>query len=96
MQDQGNGQHTLVLFDVTPEKGSSIGAEEYDRRHRNYQRVYVRFPLKHALYFVILGFGVKLSIAYLPAAIGESGLDIYKFGPTATIPRISERYKPIM
>lgn len=28
------------------------------------------------------------------AGIGESGLDIYKFGPTTTVPFWSERYKP--
>lgn len=42
--------------------------------------------------------GIEIEIIHAPsiftAAIGESGLDIYKFGPTATIPRISERYKP--
>ena len=29
------------------------------------------------------------------AAIGESGLDIYRFGPTTTIPFWSEKYKPV-
>lgn len=29
------------------------------------------------------------------AAIGESGLDIYKFGPTTTIPFWSAKYKPV-
>ena len=41
---------------------------------------------------------VKVSIIHassiFTAAIGESGLDIYKFGPTATVPRVSEKYKP--
>jgi diphthine synthase len=42
--------------------------------------------------------GISVSVVHAPsiftAAIGESGLDIYKFGPTATIPRVSEKYKP--
>ena len=42
--------------------------------------------------------GIGVSVIHAPsiftAAIGESGLDIYKFGPTATIPRVSERYRP--
>ena len=42
--------------------------------------------------------GIRTKVIHAPsiftAAIGESGLDIYKFGPTATIPKISERYKP--
>lgn len=42
--------------------------------------------------------GISVSVTHAPsiftAAIGESGLDIYKFGPTATIPRVSEKYRP--
>lgn len=34
------------------------------------------------------------SSSVFTAAIGESGLDVYKFGPTTTIPFWSERYKP--
>lgn len=34
------------------------------------------------------------SISAFTAAIGESGLDIYKFGPTVTIPFWFENYKP--
>lgn len=35
------------------------------------------------------------SSSILSAAIGESGLDIYKFGPTTTIPFWKENYKPV-
>ena len=42
--------------------------------------------------------GIETTVFHAPsifsAGIGESGLDIYKFGPTATIPYWSERYKP--
>lgn len=41
---------------------------------------------------------IKTEVIHAPSvfsiAIGESGLDVYKFGPTATIPFWSERYKP--
>ncbi len=35
------------------------------------------------------------SSSIFSAAIGESGLDIYRFGPTTTIPFWSEKYKPV-
>lgn len=42
--------------------------------------------------------GIKAKIFHsssvFSAAIGESGLDIYKFGPTTTIPFWSKNYKP--
>lgn len=42
--------------------------------------------------------GVQTSVYHAPSifsiAIGESGLDIYKFGPTTTIPFWSKNYKP--
>ncbi len=42
--------------------------------------------------------GIKAKVFHassiFSAAIGISGLDIYKFGPTTTIPFWSERYKP--
>lgn len=42
--------------------------------------------------------GIKTKIFHsssvFSAAIGESGLDIYKFGPTATIPFWAKNYKP--
>lgn len=42
--------------------------------------------------------GIETEVYHAPsiftAAIGESGLDIYKFGPTATIPSWSEKYEP--
>lgn len=42
--------------------------------------------------------GIKTMVFHAPsifsAGIGESGLDIYKFGPTTTIPFWSEHYKP--
>lgn len=42
--------------------------------------------------------GIKCEVIHAPSvfsiAIGESGLDVYKFGPTVTIPFWSERYKP--
>lgn len=41
---------------------------------------------------------IKAEVIHAPSvfsiAIGESGLDVYKFGPTATIPFWSEKYKP--
>jgi diphthine synthase len=43
-----------------------------------------------------LGIGVEVfhSASAFTAAIGESGLDIYKFGPTVTVPFWSENYRP--
>jgi len=41
-----------------------------------------------------IGVSIIHASSIFTAAIGESGLDIYKFGPTATIPRVSEKYKP--
>jgi diphthine synthase len=42
--------------------------------------------------------GVKCEVIHAPsvfsAAIGESGLDVYKFGPTVTLTFWSEKYKP--
>ena len=42
--------------------------------------------------------GIRTAVFHAPsiftAAIGESGLDIYKFGPTATIPKFSRNYRP--
>ncbi len=42
--------------------------------------------------------GVSYVVYHAPsiytAAIGESGLDVYKFGPPVTLPFWSERYKP--
>ncbi len=42
--------------------------------------------------------GIKTKIFHsssiFSAAIGESGLDIYRFGPTTTVPFWSEHYKP--
>ena len=42
--------------------------------------------------------GIKCEVIHAPSvfsiAIGESGLDVYKFGPTVTIPFWSERYRP--
>ena len=35
------------------------------------------------------------SASIFTAAIGESGLDIYRFGPTTTIPFWSSKYKPV-
>ena len=43
--------------------------------------------------------GIVVRVIHAPsiftAAIGESGLDIYRFGPTTTIPFWSEKYKPV-
>jgi diphthine synthase len=43
--------------------------------------------------------GVSVSVVHaqsiLSAAIGESGLDFYRFGQIITIPRWSEHYKPV-
>ncbi|MGB9732887.1 MAG: diphthine synthase [Candidatus Micrarchaeia archaeon] len=43
--------------------------------------------------------GIEVKVFHAPsiftAAIGESGLDIYRFGPTTTIPFWSKKYKPI-
>jgi diphthine synthase len=43
-----------------------------------------------------LGIRVEVfhSASAFTAAIGESGLDIYKFGPTVTVPFWSENYRP--
>ncbi len=42
--------------------------------------------------------GIKTAVIHAPSvfsiAIGESGLDVYKFGPTVTVPFWSEKYKP--
>ncbi len=42
--------------------------------------------------------GVKFDVIHAPSvfsvAIGESGLDVYKFGPTVTVPFWFEKYKP--
>ncbi|MDE1855043.1 MAG: diphthine synthase [Candidatus Micrarchaeota archaeon] len=41
---------------------------------------------------------IKCEVIHAPSvfsiAIGESGLDVYKFGPTVTIPFWSDKYKP--
>ncbi len=60
-------------------------------------------PLVATTHHIILQEARKLGIqtkifhssSVFSAAIGESGLDIYKFGPTTTIPFWSENYKPI-
>jgi diphthine synthase len=39
--------------------------------------------------------GVVHSASVVSAAIGESGLDFYRFGRVATIPRWSEHYRPV-
>ena len=43
--------------------------------------------------------GIAVKVIHAPsiftAAIGESGLDIYRFGSTTTIPFWSEKYKPV-
>jgi len=43
--------------------------------------------------------GIETKVYHAPSifsvAIGESGLDIYKFGPTTTIPFWSAKYKPV-
>ncbi len=43
--------------------------------------------------------GISIKVFHAPsifsAAIGASGLDIYRFGPTTTIPFWTEHYKPI-
>jgi diphthine synthase len=43
-----------------------------------------------------MGIGVEVfhSASAFTAAIGESGLDIYKFGPTVTVPFWFENYRP--
>lgn len=42
--------------------------------------------------------GIECKVIHAPSvfsvAIGESGLDVYKFGPTVTLPFWSDRYKP--
>ena len=52
----------------------------------------------HFLPRAALKMGVECKIYHAPSiftiAIGESRLDIYKFGPTTTIPFWSEKYKP--
>ena len=45
------------------------------------------------------GMGISVSVFHsssvLSSAIGESGLDAYKFGPTATVPFWSKSYHPV-
>jgi diphthine synthase len=45
---------------------------------------------KHGIKTVVLH-----SSSVFSAAIGESGLDFYRFGPTVTLPFWSENYKPV-
>lgn len=60
-------------------------------------------PLIATTHHTIIDAAKKMGIPYriihgisvFSAAIGESGLDIYKFGPTATIPFWTEKYKPV-
>ncbi|MEM3255160.1 MAG: diphthine synthase [Candidatus Micrarchaeaceae archaeon] len=60
-------------------------------------------PLIATTHHTILDAARRMNINYeiihapsvFSAAIGESGLDIYKFGPTTTVPFWSENYKPI-
>jgi len=60
-------------------------------------------PLIATTHNTIINLARKMSIAVrvihapsiFTAAIGESGLDIYRFGPTTTIPFWSENYKPV-
>ncbi len=53
----------------------------------------------HLLLIIAKNFGVEVSILHsssiFSAAIAESGLDIYKFGPTTTITNWSSNYKPV-
>jgi diphthine synthase len=43
--------------------------------------------------------GIKVKVLHsssaIPAIIGESGLDFYRFGQICTIPRWTDRYKPV-
>lgn len=52
----------------------------------------------HFLIRTALKMGIECKVYHAPSiftiAIGASGLDIYKFGPTTTIPFWSEKYKP--
>lgn len=60
-------------------------------------------PLIATTHHTILDTAKKLGIKYeiihcvsiFSAAIGESGLDIYRFGPTTTIPFWTDKYKPV-
>lgn len=59
-------------------------------------------PLIATTHHTILDLAAKMGVKYkvhhssniFSGAIGESGLDIYKFGPTTTITFWSEKYKP--
>jgi diphthine synthase len=42
-----------------------------------------------------IGVGIVHSTSILSAAIGESGLDFYRFGQVTTVPKWSEHYKPV-
>lgn len=42
-----------------------------------------------------VGIGVVHSASILSAAIGESGLDFYRFGQVSTVPKWSEHYSPV-
>ncbi|MDE1825330.1 MAG: diphthine synthase [Candidatus Micrarchaeota archaeon] len=60
-------------------------------------------PLIATTHHTILDLAAKAHVEYMvchsssifSAAIGESGLDIYKFGPTTTITFWSEKYRPV-
>lgn len=60
-------------------------------------------PLVATTHHTILDAAIEMGIetkvyhasSIFTAAIGESGLDIYKFGPTTTIPFWSAKYKPV-
>lgn len=60
-------------------------------------------PLVATTHHIVLETAAEMDIDYrvyhapsvFTAAIGESGLDIYKFGPTTTIPFWSAKYKPV-
>jgi diphthine synthase len=53
----------------------------------------------HTIIDIAHKMGIAVKVIHAPsiftAAIGESGLDIYRFGPTTTIPFWSNKYKPI-
>ena len=59
-------------------------------------------PLIATTHHILLIEAARLGITYdvvhapsiLSAAIGESGLDVYRFGPTTTVPFWTDKYKP--
>lgn len=84
--------------DLEENVGKTIG----DAATKNVSILVIGDPLVATTHHIIMQEARKLKIqtkvfhssSVFSAAIGESGLDIYKFGPTTTIPFWSQNYHP--